>query len=286
MPNLETFPQLRDRTAELIAFLEANGVRVHPASRLAQYLKQLTAACKADGVSVPKDLDLAIWHRSLIEVDDLNLVARSLSAAPEVKGWKEAVSRSLGGGLVRTDEIKHSPARDIQFELIIASMCRRAKYDVELAEPDVVLTSQTPNIGIAAKRPRSFNNLDRMIREADKQIAGSGLQGIVAIDLSLVVSPTDAHITTTDFQAAFDRVKAIANSFIERNGDHVRSLVNTAHTFGVLAHVAVPIFEVETPRLAYARRWALSNLCKLDDPRTETLRVMAERLREAEGAED
>jgi hypothetical protein len=36
MPNPETFPQLRDRTADLIAFLEANSIRVHPASRLAQ----------------------------------------------------------------------------------------------------------------------------------------------------------------------------------------------------------------------------------------------------------
>lgn len=62
--------------------------------------------------------------------------------------------------------------------------------------------------------------------------------------------------------------------------------MNTAHTFGLIAHVAVPIFEAKTPRLAYARRWAVSNLCDLKDPRTEKLQEIAERLRVAEGAED
>ncbi|HWS72797.1 MAG TPA: hypothetical protein VN605_11815 [Thermoanaerobaculia bacterium] len=286
MALVESFASLRDRTAELIEFLVANGIRVHPSSRLPQYLKQLNAAAKVDGVTVPKELDLAIWHRCLIEVDDLNLVARSLSAAPEVAGWKDAVSCALRGGVVRTDEIKHSPARDIQFELIIASMFRRAAYQVELAEPDVVLTSETPPIGVAAKRPRSLNNLDNIIGDADKQIARSGLHGILALDLSLVVAPTDAHISTTDFHEAFKRVKEIANGFILRNGDHVRSLVDASHTFGLIAHVAVPIFDAVTPRLAYGRRWAISNLCALDDARTATLRAMAERLGEAEGVED
>jgi hypothetical protein len=286
MPKLETFAELRDRTADLIQFLEANGVRVNPSSRLAQYLKQLTAATKADGVTVPKGLDLPIWHRSLIEVDDLNLVARSLSLAPEVKGWREALSRALGGGAVRTDEVKHSLARDIQFELIIASMFRRANYTVELAEPDVVLTSETPQIGIAAKRPRSMNKLDEMIKKADKQIAGSGLQGIVALDMSLIVSPNDDHITTDDYQTAFNHVKDIANNFVATKGHHITSLVDTAHTFGVIAHLGIPIFENVTPRLAYGRRWAVSNLCELEDPRAETLRTIADRLRDAEGAED
>jgi len=216
MANVGTFPHLRDRTAALIAFLEANGVRVNPSSRLAQYLKQLNAAVAADGVTVPKGLDLAIWHRCLIEVADLDLVARSLSIAPGVKGWKEALSRALSGGVVRTDEIKHSPARDIQFELIIASMFCRAKYEVDLAEPDVVVTSETPQIGIAAKRPRSFNNLDEMIKKADKQIKGSGLQGIIALDLSIIAAPGDEHITTRDFQATFNHVKDIATASFRR----------------------------------------------------------------------
>jgi hypothetical protein len=286
MSNFETFPHLRDRAAGLIAFLEANGVRVNPSSRLATYLKQLTAAMKADGVSVPKGLDLAIWHRLLIEVEDLDLIVRSLSAPPEVRGWKELVSRALSGGVVRADEKKHSPARDFQFELIIASMFRRAKYGVELAEPDVVVTSENPQIGIAAKRPRSVSSLDEMIKKGDKQIKGAGLQGVVALDLSVIVSPEDAHITTSDFQAAFNHVKDIANSFIRRNGPHIASLVDRTRTFGVIVHVALPIFERETPRLAYARRWAVSNLCDDADPRTATLKAITERLRIAEGAED
>jgi hypothetical protein len=286
MPNLENFQSLRDRAEALIKFLESKGIRVNPSSRLAQYVRQLGAAMKSDGVTVPKGLDLAIWHRCLIEVDDLDLVARSLSAPPEVKGWKETLKKALGGGVVRTDEIKHSPARDVQFELIIASMLRRAKYEVELEEPDVVVTSETPNIGVAAKRPRSFNNLDEMIGKADDQIKGTGLQGIVALDLSIIAAPKDEHITTRDFRAAFDHVKNVANSFIQKSGDRVISLVDTSRTFGLIAHVAVPIFDVETPRLAYARRWAVSNLCKLDDARTAILREMTERLRVAEDAED
>ncbi len=278
------FHDLRRKLADTLATLEANGIRVNPSSRFREYLRQLDAAVKADGVTVPKSLDLAVWHRSLIEIDDLALVVETLSANPPVSGWKEAVERSLSGGLRRTDEVKHSPARDIQFELVIASILRKARYDVELAEPDVMVTSETPSFGFAAKRPRTTAKMDKNIRDGDKQIIRTPFDGILALDLTVLVSPTDAHLTTTDFAAAFEFVKQVANNFIHRNGGRVRSLVTTARTFGLIVHVAAPVYDAATPRLAYARRWSISNLCDLNDPRTDILRKLTERLAVVESA--
>jgi hypothetical protein len=275
---LETFPQLRDRTVTLIGFLESVGVRVPRSSRLREYLRQLEAACRANGVTVPAHLDLSKWHRSLTEIDDLDFVARELSQPPKVRGWDRAMRLCLAGGVRRADEVKHSGARDIQFELVTAAMLRRAGFAVELAEPDVLIHYKDGRFGIAAKRPRSIKKLRANICDADKQIGRSGMQGIIAVDLSCVFNRNDAHLVTGSFGAANAYVKQIANEFVRRNAHRVVALVDTMHTFGFLAHFAAPIFDTATPRLAHARRWTFSNLCSFEDPRTKLLMEIADQL--------
>ena len=158
-------------------------------------------------------------------------------------------------------------------------MWRQAGYEVQLREPDVLVTAGQFQFGIAAKRPRSVAKLSSNIRKANKQIMDSGHPGIVAIDLNCLVSPTDVHIITDDFRTGFAEVINKANSFVHQYASRVRSLVDPDRAFGVAVHFSMPIRVLsKQPRLGWARRLALSNFCHLSDPRATLLAQAAERM--------
>jgi len=275
---VKPYSDLRDRTICHLRTLKDAGIQVSPVCRFWKYVRQLEAASRADGISVPDGLDLPTWHRSLNELEDLDLITSNLTREPAVAGWERAVDQMLSGGTRRTDEVKHSRARDIQFELVLAAMWRQAGYGVELLEPDVVVTSTNPQFGIAAKRPRTVSNLTANIRKANSQIARSGRPGIIAIDLTCLLNPTDVHISTADFRAASAFVIQKTDSFIDANASRIVSLVDPQKTFGVAVHFAMPILLRTRPALGWSRRLSISNLCNSTDPRASLLAETAERM--------
>lgn len=93
---------------------------------------------------------------------------------------------ALDGGVLRTDEIKHSPARDCQFKLVVASGFRQAGYAVELAELDLVVETSIGPFGVAAKRPRVQSKIERNIRDARHQIEDHTGSGAIAVDVSIL----------------------------------------------------------------------------------------------------
>jgi hypothetical protein len=277
---MQSWLELRSRTAKMIDILRQEGIRVHPASRLAQYLRQLDAAACTDGLLVPKGLKLEAWHRALFELDDLHMIVDELRRAPEVSGWQHLIKQALDGGILPSDEVKHARARDIQFELSMAAMLRRAGYEVLLAEPDVLVRVQKRKYGLAAKRPRSIMNLDKAIRDADKQIARSGRDGFIALDLSFMLNTRDHHIQTNVPDLAMAHVTKTADSFIHNNAPRLRSLVDPNRTFGILVHFGMLVFHSGLTRLGYARRYSISNFCDLKDRRAKFLKSAAHRMPE------
>jgi hypothetical protein len=214
---MQTHAELRERTQEVLEFLKSEGMRLHPMSRFQQYLKQFDAMSRADGVIVPTGFDLRTWHRSLLELSDLHLIVNELCRPPEVMGWRKAFQQIVSGEPIPIDEVKHSRSRDIQFELVTAAMLRAAGYEIELAEPDVVVKVQKRKYGVAAKRPRSFGNLDKVVKDADAQIGRSGHDGFIALDLSSLLNPLDRPITASVFDSALHSTIKATDAFLTRN---------------------------------------------------------------------
>lgn len=278
----ESFEEVSTRLAETIRSLESAGIRVSPGSRYREYLKQFAAMATTDRSNPVVKVDLGVWHRSLAEVSDLVLICGTLLDVPLIPGVATSLEHMLSGPVRRGLEKKHSRARDVQFELVIASLLKRVGYSIELAEPDIVITSGRTRFGVAAKRPRSNKKVESIVRDADRQIARSGLQGVIALDLSCTANPGDNHFNTADFATAFERVKRLADAFIHENGQRLRSRVNPFRSFGLVVHVGVPVFDLMALRLAHVRRWAITNFCDLSDPRAEMLHTLTADIAAAE----
>jgi hypothetical protein len=275
-----SYPALVERTRQDIAALSVAGVRLSPSSRFQQYLLQLEAAVRADGLTVPAGADLKVWVRSLSELDDLHLVISQLRRGPEVRGWQQRVRDVVSGPIVRGDEVKHSRARDIQFELVTAAMFRQARYGVVLDEPDVIIDSTIPSFGIAAKRPRSFDAVQRNVESAARQIRRSGRLGIVALDITDAIAPEDPCIRTARYDDAFAWVIRSADTFLNEHERYLRRFRKSDLTIGLAVHFALPVFvdSPGRPRFGYARRFVMCNWVSLKDPRTNLLSNAAQDL--------
>lgn len=277
--STKPYAESYQRALEVVDLMRASGVRIPPSGRLQRYLKHLATMrdVKPD-TRLPKSFNLEELHRAMLELDELAFIARQLSKPPEVEGWVRLMNQAMAGRMRPSDERNHNRARDIQFELHTAAMFRLGGYDVALEEPDVVVDTSRGQIGIAAKRPRSVANLDNVLKDADDQIARSGRQGIVVVDISFVNNPEDMHVQTSDALHGLAVARAMTDTFVDRNAPHIRSLLKDSHTVGFAIHAAVLVLDVVTPRLASGRGLVFSNNCSLADPRLAILKEFSERV--------
>ena len=277
-----TFPALRSRLAELLQRLRSAGITVHPSSRFGRYATELEIAARSE-YDMPPDEVLRVWHRLLIEVDDLDMIMRTLPMDPAVDGWKEKVETTLSGGILRTQDQNDCAARNIQFELLVASIIRRAGYAIRLGdavngEPDVIVASSDGQFAVEAKRPRSPAKVKHNIRIGQHQMARHDLSGLVAIDLTILENSSDKHFTTRCFAQAHE---ALVQRFLETSR-YVRWAetggIDTNVVFGLITHVALPVWEPDERTMSFVQRWSVVSLIDGADARYQTLAELHDKL--------
>ncbi len=119
------------------------------------------------------------------------IVARALGAP----GWTlhpvqlSKLEMMLSGADTEDDE-ENPLARNTQFELYSGATLVMGDVRTRLAEPDLRADYLGIEIGIAAKRVRSAKQLTKRAKDAVDQIRGSGLPGIVALNVDLLLRKT------------------------------------------------------------------------------------------------
>ena len=271
------FPVLRNRLRDLLVRLEAADIAVHPASRFNRYATELEVAATSE-YDMPSDDVLRIWHRLLIEVDYLDTIMTALAKDPPVPGWKEKIEETLSGGVLRTQDQNDCRARNIQFELLVASIVRQAGYDIQLGEPDVIVTSGGFRFGIAVKRPRSAAKVRRNIRSGENQLKGQELTGLVAVDLTILENASDKHFTTK----VFSQTEAALIKRFSETTRYVRAVeaknIDTSSVFGLITHMAIPVWEPDERTMSFVQRWSVAPLVGEQDPRHQILTKLHENL--------
>lgn len=293
-----SYEQIRDRAFEIIDAVKALGVRVPPHGRLCRYAKQLKEFCRA-GTGAKGKVDLEQVHRALLEIADMSLIIEHLTRDSVTPGLLRVMTPAMSGGSTLGEEKRQSSARDFQFEMLVAALFKRAGYDVCFEEPDVVVATPLGPVGIAAKRPRSRGNLRRLIEDADDQIRRSGHDGIIAIDISYLLMPSDLHIPANDGGAAV--IKAAIDAFAADTWKDARAFVNPRRTIGYIAYGAlvaarhgiskrslrgclftfIPFIgnaQATKPQLSVARGCSFGNFIPFADNRMTILREFRERV--------
>jgi hypothetical protein len=263
---LVTLPELVTRLTTVLEQLAAIGVSLKPSSRFDSYIRELEAAVPLQ-YTTPPAVVARRWHRLLVEVGDLEQIVQSLGADPPIAGWIALLEESLSGSFLRTEEQKHSRARDIQFELLLAAVLRNCGYHPVFAEPDIRVDIAGTSIGIAAKRPRSRARLQTTVKAAAKQIIALQLQGLVAVDISVIANPEDKHLTTRDFAATHAWVAGEGSKLAKYIAATIGARFGAGNIFGVLARFSMPIWEPADRRMSFVNQWPIISLVGTADPR-------------------
>ncbi len=176
--------------------------RVSPSSRVVQWQKALTRLNKANKRSVLEQMLPSLtqgkWDHPY--QDSFRALVDSRMFIEIVEQFLQNLSPSdlhdlVSGNLNPSDDRPSSRARDREFELFIAAICRRSGMKTWLGEPDVLLNLGSTTCSVAAKRLSSPKKVENNITKAERQIAQAGYPGFIVMDVTRILDPAGVFVT-------------------------------------------------------------------------------------------
>jgi hypothetical protein len=234
-------------------------VLLHPASRVAQWerlLAELAGANRSDVVSqLVSSLQRGSWNhpyrphfRALVESRSFIEIVEQLIPDLRASDLKDLVSGTLDPAIDRAD----SRARDREFELFVAAVCRRSGLEVQLAEPDVLYSSPHGTRSIAAKRLSSRRTVRANVSKAAQQIAASGHPGIICLDVTRLIEPHYEYVMHWAREKEFLPGKLLTFERSEFRDVFARNW--NEHVRGIVLRVVFPLLS-EGLRLGTYENW-------------------------------
>lgn len=199
--NDHSLPGLRNRLSRSIEAVKRQ-FALSPSSRVSEWGPLLTVLGQADARGLFTDfvgaLDNASWThpykvhiRALVEVRTFVEIIEQLLPDLTNTDLRDIIS----GPLDPANEQQKSRARDLEFELFVAAICRRAGLAVSLREPDIVVDFADSEWAIAAKRLSSPKLAGANVSKAARQIRDSGHHGFVFLDVTRILEPKYEFVT-------------------------------------------------------------------------------------------
>ena len=154
-------------------------------------------------VHQPEDIDFEIAIESLRDINQLSFIINHLDMDQNTIAHQK-LRRALKDSALPQKDVKQSTGRDTQFELYIAAICTKALLvPIDFAEPDLLVYLDEQQFGIAAKRLKSRDNLEKNIRKAGNQIKKAGIPGIIAIDTCVAFNEANEWILASFSESQF-----------------------------------------------------------------------------------
>jgi len=174
--------------------------RVNPSARVVQWKEALARLEEADKRSVLEQMLPSLtqgkWDhpyqdafRALVDCRMFIEIIEQLLQDLSTSDLHDLVS----GNFKPSDDKSSSRARDREFELFIAAICRRSGMKTWLGEPDVLFELGPTTCSVAAKRLASPKQVEKNITKAERQIAGAKHPGLIVMDVTRILDPHISH---------------------------------------------------------------------------------------------
>lgn len=158
--------------------------------RLHQYVSEIR---KPPPISPPASLlEVAQWgfiHLEAFEFISIHRAYKGLEDATLIGKLKKALK---GCADLVNESRKNNDPRNTMFELALAAELKLRGVDIQLCEPDLMVTFPKGQYGIACKRPYNEGGIKRNVRDAKDQLQANlkpDQHGIIAVSLSRIVNP-------------------------------------------------------------------------------------------------
>lgn len=277
-----TYESLYRRLEEMKAFLLSIGINLSGGSRFSIYQRVLEKLGKIQAYGTPGDLTPGEWehlHDALLECEQFVTSVSTLKESAETDGWRTMAEKALGGHASLRAEKGFTPARDAQFELLIAALLKKGGFLPDFAEPDLRVTfPDGQRVGIAAKRVKSEQKLSSRIRKGINQIEVSQMHGVVAVHLAFLSGPV---MKARDMGCAMEMLRRETRSFAVNYLSSKLREVGSNNAFGLLFFTTKLAHLDAVPQLAVVGSIYTTNLCDHRDARCSMLDRLDQGLRSA-----
>jgi hypothetical protein len=159
-----------------------------------------------------------------------------------------------GPELPSEEDLATNQARNIQFELWLATVLWRGGAQIELTEPDLRCKIGEITILLACKRVLSVKQLTKRINQAIKQVrqnlksfAENTSWGFVAISFSNLLGMEDSKVVK-DRREALDRLESAIEKLINRRRPKWHQ---SREAQGIIFHAKAPFTNHETNRIEF-----------------------------------
>ena len=198
------------------------------------------------------------------DMTHLAFVFEQLQRHPNKKEFRRHVKHLLNDSSLPQENLTNSPGRDKQFELYLAATCQNAKLlPIGFGEPDVTCVVNGEPFGIAAKRLKNIENVDKRIHEAVDQFTRAKIPGVVALDLSFAWNRTNrVLVSQIESQMYLMVLHQRAHQFFEKRQDELNRILATTQ---VRAFV---VFDFAA-RLRPNQQWGLDGLTSWFNPEVQ-----------------
>lgn len=254
-----TFDEAKKNAGSLLAAYETAGISLNDVSPLAKLIRDSLAIANdylAGHVFDDRSTDVALIRGQL-----LNKIAMLVSRMPDQVELAQYLRR-LKKGTVEPLERSRSEAKDALWELEVWGDLVDAGFDVEFREPDIVLQIPTGPLAIACKRIYSAANAISSMSGGVKQIARSGLPGILAVNIDDLVIPEGKWMIAPTNSDAREELRYLAARFLADFQGKLETYISTGRILAVMVSVGSAVF-VEDEGIGDCRHgelWAHPNL--------------------------
>lgn len=203
-----TFDQLELDLQNAIEFLkkfemEINTTRIHKYKKDLEEFINVYRSEDFDKLKDPKFQQR--MADSLIESSEWIRIAKGLRDIDD-SSLKSKLKRFIKGPQITVNEnMKSNLARNIGFELLLASHFHVAGYEIDLSgDCDIIVKDNSKWIFIECKRPSSKNKLKKRVKEAYNQLSerfkvtNENPYGIIAISIGKTLNPDQKIIIAKD----------------------------------------------------------------------------------------
>ncbi len=290
VPPFMSLSEIIDNARRFVSEMDALGIRPPPGSRVPLYLNAMEELESRPRGWI-KGEDVRRYFFAFQEMGILANIFDSLKKPLELEGWVESFRKILRGPYFPGEG--DDRARDTQAELQFAATAKRLGYLIRLAEPDLIIYDGAGQFGVAAKRPRSLEAINGKIRIAAGQIARTGLDGMIFLDLSVALAEAKREIISPQAKVAapwqLDTPDKLPG-FISRLGQQLRGLASLAkgaipqgavpRVFGISAFAVETVFIGSGPGLPPAHsilRWSNLRLGSIGERFYSDLEIRFER---------
>lgn len=199
---------------------------------------------------------------SLYEADEIIQIFQGLANYGQIGYLKNKLPVFIKGPFEVKSEVKSvnaHKARDISFELFIASLFSRTSFIVDFStDADLLLKNNNFSLFIECKRPNSVNSIRSNIKIASSQLKKrfnvytekENIYGIIFISVENVINPNHSLIYTSDEYELTRMLDSKMDAFIQNNrkywnkikDNRIIGIIAFFKSFGIYENKKLPLY--------------------------------------------